>query len=159
MSTKEAGVEEEISYRTAVERLAPCGIDCERCVMYAEGRIRRLATGLAEALQGFDKMAARITDRFPQLAGYGDFQEILALLGSASCAGCRQGGSTLPFCAARTCHAEQGVDFCFQCRDYPCERNDYPANLVERWRSCNDRMREVGVERYYRESREKPRYC
>ncbi len=103
-------------------------------------------------------MAPRAADRHPALAAYSEFGQILGLLAGASCAGCREGGSSLPFCAARTCFKEHGVDFCFQCPEYPCERNDYPANLVQRWRACNDRMREIGAERYYEESLSRPRY-
>ncbi len=148
----------EIDYQTVVERLAPCGIDCERCVMFDGGRVRHHATALVEALRGFECMAPRVADRFPCLARYEDFAEVLTLLGSASCRGCRQGGSKLPFCAARDCFSERGVDFCAQCAEYPCDRNDYPENLRVRWRAINDRIGEVGAERYYRESLEKPRY-
>jgi Protein of unknown function (DUF3795) len=151
-------MEEQPTYQDIVERLAPCGIDCERCVRYDRGRVKRLATDLGTALEGFEKMAPRVADRLPALQEYDKFSEILRLFGSADCTGCRAGGSPLPFCSARTCHKEQGVDFCFQCSEYPCERNQYPENLVQRWRAHNDRMREVGVEQYYRESLEKPRY-
>lgn len=147
-----------VTYRQVVERLAPCGIDCERCVMYAEGRVKNLATALHKALEGFENMAPRVADRYPALAAYGSFTDILDMFAGAGCTGCRNGGSVLPFCAARTCFREQGVDFCFQCAEYPCDRNEYPENLVRRWRACNDRMREVGVEQYYEESLERPRY-
>lgn len=150
-------MEEEFQYADIVERLAPCGLDCERCVMYADGRVQRLAVALAKALEGFEHMAPRVADRFPVLAEYDHFFETLELFGGASCAGCRKGGSTLPFCAARICFREQGVDFCAQCAEYPCERNAYPQNMVERWRSHNDRIRTVGVEQFYRESLERPR--
>jgi hypothetical protein len=151
-------MERQAAYDRAVECLAPCGIDCERCVMYAKGRVRNLADGLTKALTGFENMAPRVADRFPALSAYGEFRAVLDLLAGASCAGCREGGSVLPFCAARRCFKEQGVDFCFQCAEYPCDRNDYPQNLNQRWRACNDRMREVGVERYYLESLDRPRY-
>lgn len=67
-------------------------------------------------------------------------------------------GSPLPFCAARICYQEKGVDYCFQCDEYPCRRNGYPENLDRRWPEKIDRMREVGVEQFYRESLETPRY-
>jgi hypothetical protein len=148
----------DIGYLQIVARVAPCGIDCERCVRYAGGRVRRLAAELAAALEGFDKMAPRVVDRYPVLADYDAFVDILRLFSGAECTGCRNGGAQLPFCAARTCFREKQVDFCYQCDEYPCRRNDYPENLVVRWRSCNDRMREVGVEQYYTESLAKPRY-
>ena len=147
-----------VTYGQVVSRLAPCGIDCERCVMAEEGRVRRLATELRAALAGFEKMAERVADRNPSLAGYSQFQEVLQFFTGASCAGCRAGGPPLPFCAARTCAPEKGVDFCFQCVEYPCDRNAYPENLAARWRAMNDRMRDVGVEQAYRESLEEPRY-
>jgi hypothetical protein len=151
-------MEEQFTYQDVVARLAPCGIDCERCVRCEHGRIKRAATDLSAGLEGFENMAPRVADRLPALRDYGRFAEILGLFAEADCAGCRAGGCELPFCAARTCYKEQGVDFCFQCGEYPCGRNEYPTNLVERWRAYNDRMREVGVEQYYRESLEKPRY-
>jgi hypothetical protein len=151
-------MESPVTYDQVVRRLAPCGLDCERCARYKGGTVNRAAADLAAALQGFEAMAARVVDRIPALAGYAGFEEILGVFVAADCAGCRQGEVPLPFCAARTCHREQGVDFCFQCSEYPCDRNQYPGNLAERWRTCNDRMREVGVEQYYQESLERPRY-
>lgn len=149
---------EQLSYEGVVERLAPCGIDCERCVMCSRGRVKDLAAGLGTALDGFENMAPRVADRFPVLRDYQGFVGILELFAGAACAGCREGGSSLPFCAARSCHKEQGVDFCFQCAEYPCTRNSYPENMTQRWRAYNDRMLEVGVEQYYRESLKRPRY-
>ena len=64
----------------------------------------------------------------------------------------------MPFCAARTCFAEKGVDFCFQCDEYPCSRNSYPDLLARKWRANNERMKEVGVEAFYEESLQHPRY-
>ena len=151
-------MEGQVTYEQVVERIAPCGIDCDRCVMYSRGGVKNLSTDLATALEGFQNMAPRVADRFPALQHYDNFAEVLGLFVGASCAGCRDGGCTLPFCAARTCFREQGVDFCSQCAEYPCQRNDYPENLEQRWRARNDRMREVGVERYYEESLETPRY-
>jgi hypothetical protein len=147
-----------LTYEQVVSRLAPCGIDCERCAMAAQGRVRKLATELGDALTGFDKMAARLADKDPALAGYEGFLDVLRFFTEASCAGCREGGPPLPFCAARTCAPGRGVDFCFQCVEYPCERNSYPENLAERWRAVNDRMRDVGVEQAYSESLKTPRY-
>lgn len=126
--------------------------------MRAGGRVQNLAAGLAEALQGFERMAPRVADRVPALAAYDGFAEVLRFFTEATCVGCRAGGSQLPFCSARTCFREQGVDFCFQCAEYPCGRNMYPENLAERWRGRNDRMREVGVEEFYAESLRESRY-
>ena len=151
-------MEERLTREDIVQRLAPCGIDCERCVMYGRGRIKNLASGLLQALEGFEHMAPRVADRFPALREYDRFTEVLRLFTEGDCLGCRAGGPEMPFCSARTCFREKGVDFCFECAEYPCERNAYPENMAERWRRYNDRMREVGVEDYYQESLTRPRY-
>jgi Protein of unknown function (DUF3795) len=151
-------MDDELTYEEILDRLAPCGLDCHRCVMCVDGVIKRSAGELAAALEGFQNMAPRAAARATVLAGYQQFAEVLALFAEASCTGCRSGGATFPFCSARTCFKEQGVDYCFQCSEYPCTRNEYPENFQERWRANNDRMREVGVEQYYRESLQQPRY-
>lgn len=151
-------VQEETTYEQILERLAPCGIDCQRCVRHRSGSVKRLAAELGEALEGFEKMAARSSDRVPVLRDYDRFAEVLGFLRGADCAGCREGGYPLPFCAARECFREKGVDFCFQCDEYPCGRNQYPETMDERWRAINERIRAVGPEQYYRESLERPRY-
>jgi hypothetical protein len=151
-------VPDEFTYDQILGRLAPCGLDCQRCAMCADGVIQRSATELSAALEGFETMAGRMAAHAPALAGYRQFNEVLDLLAGAACTGCRGGGSSLPFCAARLCFKEQGVDYCFQCEHYPCSRNEYPESFHARWRATNDRMREVGVETYYRESLRSPRY-
>jgi hypothetical protein len=148
----------DLTYQQILGRLAPCGIDCQRCVMCADGVVQRTASDLSVALEGFDKMAARMAEHASGLAGYEKFQQILGLLTEVTCTGCRVGGSSLPFCAARTCFREHGVGYCFQCEDYPCAHNDYPEQFAQHWRAANDRMREVGVEQYYGESLLKARY-
>jgi hypothetical protein len=153
-----ARMKEPITYQDVVESLAPCGIDCERCVRYESGTVRRLATELGAALEGFAAMAARSVDRVPVLSEYGRFVEILDFFRNSDCPGCRRQGCPLPFCAARDCYREKSVDFCFQCDEYPCERNQYPPMMVDRWLAVNDRMRDVGPVHYYQESLAKPRY-
>ena len=152
-------MEIQVTYEQVVERLAPCGIDCDRCVRYENGKVKNLATALARALEGFENMAPRVADHFPALQHYTDFTEVLELLaGGVPAPVVAVGAATSRSVPRGPVSERQGVDFCFQCAEYPCERNAYPQNLVERWRAYNDRMRDVGVERYYQESLEKPRY-
>lgn len=141
-----------------MEVLAPCGLDCARCARYAGGEIRDLSARLRDALVGFENMAPKISGMVPAMKDYNQFLEVLAFFTRADCVGCRAGGSQLPFCGARTCFKEKGVDFCFQCEEYPCGRNQYPPNLADQWRAFNDRMKDVGVERFYREQKSRPRY-
>lgn len=144
--------------KTILKELAPCGLDCSRCARYKDGEIRRLAAELIERLEGFEKVAPKIGDFIPALKNYPQFQDILTFFTQADCTGCRYGESPFPLCAAKTCFREKGVDFCFQCDEYPCERNRFHPELDSHWRYSNDRMKEIGIEAYYHEQKTKPRY-
>jgi hypothetical protein len=141
-----------------LDRLAPCGIDCGRCVMYAQGPIAQSARTMKQGLVGFEKMAERMQARVPALAEYAAFARVLETFTQASCTGCRQGGASLPFCTARTCFKEMQVDFCFECKEFPCQRNQYPEMFEKRWRDYGERMKQVGVEQFHEEQLKKPRY-
>jgi hypothetical protein len=141
-----------------VRKIAACGLDCGRCAMSADGEIADGARRLARLLEGFEKLAAQAAGRDPAFEGYPGFKAVLERLAGASCPGCRAGGMPVPFCSARTCAPGRGIDFCFECEDYPCKRNEYPPRLAASWRRCNDRMREIGVEAFYDEQLGTPRY-
>jgi len=147
-----------MKYEEILEHLAPCGIDCYRCVAYKDGPVGQMASRLKDALTGFERMAAIRSDNIPVLKHYSEFIEILDFLAQGECRGCRKGSACVPFCAAKDCFKEKNVDFCFQCEEYPCSRNSYPQNLAKRWAAYNDRMKEVGVENFYEEQSKKPRY-
>lgn len=70
------------------------------------------------------------------------------------CNGCRTEVRTA-FC--KNCHMikcakEKGVDFCGECKDYPCaEIKDFQSKMphrVELWKSL-DRIKEIGWEKWY----------
>ncbi|MEW6184062.1 MAG: DUF3795 domain-containing protein [Bacillota bacterium] len=145
-------------YQVILGELAPCGLDCSRCARYGGGEIKKLAAELIKRLEGFEKAAAKIGDFVPALKGYPQFREILNFFTQADCSGCRYGEAPFPLCAAKTCFKEKGVDFCFQCGEYPCERNRFHPELHDHWRHSNDRMKEIGVEAYHQEQKKKPRY-
>ena len=50
------------------------------------------------------------------------------------------------------------MDFCFQCDEFPCHKANFDRHLERRWRQMNERMGEIGVEAYYEESKDLPRY-
>ena len=142
-----------------LKQLAPCGLDCGRCVRFKDGRVAQAAKQLAEGLQGFGNMAERMAQNIQALKNYPQFEEILSILSKADCIGCRQGSTTcLPICRIRTCFKEKGVDFCGDCDDFPCDRSPYPGQFKQCWVEMNQRIREIGAEDYYEEQIKKPRY-
>ena len=148
-----------MDYATVVQHLAPCGLDCSRCLYFGVGKTKAYAAGLRREMEGFEKVAPMLAQgEAPVLKQYHAFNSILDHLAAGNCVGCRDGAVCFESCVARSCCGERGVDFCFQCSEFPCDRNRYPESLDRRWRAFGARMREVGVERFYEESLSRPRY-
>jgi len=147
-----------MKYGEIVRRLAPCGLDCSRCVDYEDGEIRRSALRLIELLGNYERLALLKADFDPAFKHYPEFSTLLTRFSEASCGGCRSDHAHSPVqCSVRACYREEGVDFCFQCKAYPCEKG-LSGPIGERWKKMNDRMQEFGVEAYYDEQAKKPRY-
>jgi len=80
---------------------APCGLDCFNCPVY-----------LAREDEG---LRTKISQRMGIPAE------------QASCQGCRNEKGTIPFlnmnepCSVYKCTEEKGIDFCYDCSDFPCD--------------------------------------
>lgn len=147
-----------MEYKEAVRRLAPCGLDCSRCADYAGGEIQKLSIRLSELLNGYSRIAKIREDINPILAYYPQFEEILKSFAQAACSGCRGSNVLCPIeCAAGQCTREIGVEFCFQCEEFPCSKQIDP-HTQERWQKYNQRMKEIGVEEFCHEQSRLPRY-
>lgn len=95
----------------------------------------------------------------PVFAKYADFKEFLDHLSVATCQGCRKEKCKLfKTCNVRACSEEKQVDYCFQCSCFPCENTGFDEHLYKRFVAINKRMQEVGVEKYYEEVKDLPRY-
>jgi len=148
-----------MDYPSIVEVIAPCGLDCGKCLAFQGGAIRRHSQALVELLgPNFDQYAQRFTGMNPVFEAYPDFKELLAFLARGSCRTCRQGECLFQACRVRGCAPEKGVDFCFQCPEFPCAETGFPAPLEARWRRNNELMRELGVEGYFERIKDQPRY-
>lgn len=147
-----------MDYEEAKKRLAPCGLDCSRCADYDGGEIRELSNRLLELLGNYSILARMKERAIPAFEHYQEFHEVLKEFAGAGCSGCRGGSVLCPtVCSARFCHQEKGVDFCFQCPLYPCDRQ-FSGKLRERWLAINDRMKKIGPAAYCEEQAKKPRY-
>jgi len=115
------------------EAIAPCGLDCIHCPLYEKN----------------------ITDetRKKMMASTGLKPEEVV------CHGCRSGERShiCPSeCATASCAKEMGVDFCFECPDFPCEKLSPASDQAERlphnlkvYNSC--RMKRMGTEKWLKE--------
>ena len=141
------------------DRIAPCGLDCGKCLAFADSEIQVHARALKELLgPNFSAYAERFAAMNPVFTGYPAFRDILDFLGQGTCQGCRGSGCLLASCVVHACVREKGVDFCFQCPQFPCETTGFPERLKAIWRRNNERMAEIGIEAYAAFLKDKPRY-
>ncbi len=147
-----------MQYDDILNVLAPCGLNCQKCFAYSGGEIGMVSQRLQELLGFFDRYAERFSTFLPAFTNYPAFKELLAYLAEADCDGCRKGGRLWPDCAVASCARQKGVDFCSQCEEFPCNKTNFDADLERRWIQMNKRMKEIGVESYYQETKDIPRY-
>ena len=146
---------------TIKEIIAPCGLCCETCFAHVNGNIRKYSLKLKEKLGGFHISAKRFETLIgnPILEKYADFKEMLDYFASENCKGCRKEQCKIfKNCGVRPCHQEKGIDFCYQCDEFSCERTNFDENLYKRWVDINETIREKGLETYCEIARIRPRY-
>ncbi len=143
-----------------LESLSPCGISCEKCFAHINGDIRKHSLMLKEKLGNFAIYAQRFSTMVdPIFEKYADFKVMLDYFASENCSGCRNEQCKLyKGCGVRACHQEKKLDYCFECQDFPCDKTGFDSHLQARWVKLNERIRKVGIEQYYEESKDKPRY-
>ena len=146
-----------MEYSDVVKRLSPCGLDCERCADYSQGEIKHLSLRLLELLGNYQRVAQMKAPEKPELEHYNAFAKILKLFSEAACDGCRSDKVQCPIiCPFEPCRGK-GIDFCFQCQEYPCNKlstSEFGKRLCRR----NDRMKEIGLVPYFKERMTLPRY-
>lgn len=150
-----------MDYEKIKERLAPCGLHCGKCFAYKEGDIVKNSRALKNDLGEFEIYAQRFVKLLdkPIFEKYSEFKEMLEYFTAADCSGCRNEKCKLfKDCNVRLCSENKKVDFCFECADFPCNNTGFDKHLNERSVIINLRMKEIGVDNYYEEIKDKPRY-
>jgi len=150
-----------MDYSQIKSRLAPCGLHCGKCFAFTDGDINQHSRLLKQSLGDFDVYAERFVTLLeePVFKKYGEFKEMLSYFASVGCKGCRLEKCKLfKSCKVRDCHEQKNVDFCFQCNEFPCNNTGFDPHLHKRSVAINQRMKEVGVEKYYEEIKDKSRY-
>ena len=147
-----------MKYHEILEILAPCGLNCKKCMAHVSGDIKHFSSMLQKSLGSFDSYAERFSKFWPEFKAYPQFKTLLDYFTKGNCAGCRKGDCKYPNCGVAACYKNKGVDFCFQCSEFPCDKTNFDENLKSRWMKMNSRMKEIGVEPYYDEIKNDPRY-
>lgn len=141
--------------------ISACGLNCDKCFAHEAGDIRKYSLKLKEKLGNFDVYAERFVTLLdnPIFKKYGDFKTMLDFFASANCKGCRKEYcKVFKSCGVQACHKEKNIDFCFQCDEFPCNKTNFDENLKKRWVQINERIRKIGIEAFYAETKDKPRY-
>lgn len=144
---------------TLIKHLAPCGLSCYTCGAAKYGVIKQHSQILLKYLENFDMFAERLSEYEPQLENYPQFKVVLQLMGDAGCEGCRDGDCKYPGCTINLCVKEKGVDFCFECASFPCDKADFDPILKSKWLRANERMMEIGAEAYFEEDKQRSHYA
>ena len=145
-------------YQDILKKLAPCGLNCYKCFANSEGAIRDSSLKLQSLLGSFDIYAERFSSFLPIFKKYPSFKALLTYLTEENCLGCRKGSCLYPDCGVRDCYKTKNVDFCFQCDEFPCKKTNFDSHLEKRWKQINNRMKKIGIEAYYKETKDIPRY-
>jgi hypothetical protein len=145
-------------HKEILKTLAPCGLNCLKCFAYGEGEIKFHSSKLSELLGAFDRYAERFSRFSPVFSKYPSFKEVLAFLAQGNCLGCRKGTCRYPDCGVILCYKQKGVDFCFQCEEFPCQKTNFDPDLKRRWLEMNMRVKEIGLEAYFEKTKSLPRY-
>jgi hypothetical protein len=144
-----------------LQRVAPCGLYCGGCFAFYDGKIKNLSLKLKEALGDFDVYANRFVELLdePTFLKYPYFKEMLNYFSKSDCCGCRNAKCKLfAACNVRECSARKEIEYCYQCKDFPCTNTGFDEHLFRRFTTNNLRIKEIGIERYYLEVRDVPRY-
>ncbi len=149
-----------MEYKEILNILGPCGSNCRKCVFNKNGEIKKHSIKLKELLGSFDSYAERFSELIhPVFKHYSNLKKLLEFFIQVNCEGCRnQTCDIYPNCGVVKCYKEKGVDFCFECDDFPCEKTNFDPDLKRRWILMHNRMKEIGVEAYCKESMKLPRY-
>jgi Protein of unknown function (DUF3795) len=141
--------------------LGPCGLNCSKCAAFVDGSIKKLSTELKDKLGNFDAYAERFVDLLdePVFKKYPDFKEMLHHFANVECKGCRNDECKLfTSCKVKQCSKDHSVDFCFQCAEFPCSKHGFDEHLEKRWITIQNKMKMNGIENYFNEIKDLPRY-
>ncbi len=149
-----------MDYETLLKILGPCGLNCSKCIAFKDGQIQLHSKALSDLLGKNFATYAETTFKGmePAFGRFPAFKEILDFMAEGSCDGCRAGGCLFKECKLPHCTRQHEVDFCFQCPEYPCEQHGLFTRLEAIWRRNNNLMAEIGVEAFFQEIKDKPRY-
>ena len=144
------------------KHIAPCGLHCGGCFAFNGGNIQRHSTELAKSLGDFDVYAQRFVTMLdePVFENYQSFKMIAVIISrkpNATAAANRHVPCSKVAMSGIVSVRRVSI-FCFQCTSFPCEQTGFDEHLQKRFISINEKIRKIGIENYYEEIKDVPRY-
>jgi len=131
-----------------------CGVYCGGCGMLRGRTIARVAESLRELIEVY-KFVHWVPEHEPIDFNFKDFKAGIDYF-SDSAKGpycqvpCKEGGGN-PFCEVRKCAENRGIEFCFQCTEFPCDK----LSLILKEHPDLVKIKEIGIEKWVEEEEKK----
>jgi len=119
---------------------------------YHKGTIVKAAKNLLAFAERYGSL--KVMAKAYNTCNFEEFMKGLKWLASKNkpCKGCRFGGgwSWWSDCPIRSCCTQKGVDFCYQCNEFPCKKLteepllDYKKTFIE----ANNQLKTLGIEKW-----------
>lgn len=138
--------------------IAPCGLLCYTCDAMKDGVINEAAKKLLYVLGSYDSFLKSSPGSRPIAEKYNDFKEVLEYLADVKCNGCREDHCMDANCIVPECVKNQKIHFCYECKDFPCAKTGFPDGLKEKWIRKNNKIKEIGIAKFFEEERNIPHY-
>lgn len=144
-----------------LKKVAPCSLMCHTCSAYVDGIICDSSKTLLHYLSGMREFYEK---HIPDAAeNYERFEKLLKRYGSGPCAGCRSSehnGCSIEGCFLLECTKTHHVDFCGECKEFPCDRTRiiFEDEVYEKWLNGNRQIKEHGILYYWETNCITPHY-
>ncbi len=139
--------------------VSPCGLVCYTCDAMKDGAINKAAKKLMYVLDSYDTFLKNTPGARSISGKYNDFLEVLGYLADVRCNGCRTDHCMNSNCVVPECAKNKNIHFCYECKEFPCAKTEFPDSLKETWIMKNNKIREIGIIKYFEEEKKKPHYA
>lgn len=146
--------------------VAPCSLFCRTCTGCKYGSISYHAKELLRLLEGHEEFLDKnlSKDYRHKLDEFKTFQSKLKKYANPKCGGCRKvraHGCSIKGCIIPECVKEHNVNFCGECRKFPCNKVNnkiYKESVIKKWVDGNTKIKEKGILAYYEDNKDVPHY-
>jgi|SRR5690554_170898 len=156
MITRKRG--QDMKKNDLLRLIAPCGLLCYTCDAMKDGVINKAAKRLLYVLGSYDSFLESSPEARPISEKYSSFKEVLEYLANVKCNGCREDRCLKTNCFVPECTQNHNILFCYECKDFPCDRTGFSDDLKEKWIRKNKKIEEIGIEKFFEEEKDLPHY-